>query len=129
MSHDEYQTCIEACQACAEACDRCAVACLTEPAIEEMTRCIRLNMDCAAACRLAAGFMARDSELASTVCRLCAEICDACGMECASHKPSHCQQCAQACYRCAAECRRIAEVSYTAKPSGEAAARSQRPNA
>ena len=43
-----YSRCIQACQACALACNHCAAACLREPGIEHMTRCIALDMDCAA---------------------------------------------------------------------------------
>jgi hypothetical protein len=117
MTHDQYQTCIEACYACADACDHCAVMCLSETNVHEMARCIRLDLDCAAICRATAGCLARASELASAMCQLCAEVCDACGMECASHDAAHCQDSAQTCYRCAAECRRIAEASFSAVPN------------
>jgi hypothetical protein len=50
-----------------------------------MARCIQLDMDCAAICRLAVGYMARSSELAAVVCELCAAICEECGKECAKH--------------------------------------------
>jgi hypothetical protein len=67
--------------------------------------------------------------LAGAMCQRCAEFCDACAMECASHDAAHCQQCAQACYRCAAECRRIAEMSFNAAPGGETRVSERRPNA
>ena len=43
-----------------------------------MAECIRLDIDCAAICRLAAGYMARGSALAVHVCELCADVCEAC---------------------------------------------------
>jgi hypothetical protein len=73
-----------------------------------MARCVALDMDCAQICRLAAGYMARDSEFAVAICQACAEVCEACGDECAKHPMQHCQECAQACRRCADECRRMA---------------------
>jgi hypothetical protein len=73
-----------------------------------MARCIALDMDCAAICRMAAAFMSRGSDYAMELCRLCAEICQACGDECAKHEMEHCQQCARACYACAEECRSMA---------------------
>lgn len=76
-----------------------------------MVRCIRLDLDCAQICRLAAAYMARDSEFAQAVCRLCAEICQACGDECAKHSMDHCQRCAQACHECAKECRRMGQMA------------------
>lgn len=108
MAHQQFESCIEACNACAEACDHCAVSCLQEPDPKMMVRCIALDMDCAQICRMAAGYMARDSEMATAICQLCAEVCDACGDECAKHQMAHCQECAQACRRCADECRRMA---------------------
>ncbi|WP_422821830.1 four-helix bundle copper-binding protein [Vreelandella lionensis] len=47
-----------------------------------MAECIRLNMQCALICRLAASFMAQESEFAHEICRLCADICKKCGDEC-----------------------------------------------
>lgn len=110
MAHEKYASCIEACYQCAAACDHCATACLTEDNVKMMARCIALDIDCAEICRISAGFMARNSEFASRLCALCAEICQACGDECAKHEHGHCQECAQACHRCAEECRKMAEA-------------------
>lgn len=106
--HDTHQSCLDACYACADACDHCAVSCLNETDPKAMARCIALDMDCAQACRLAASFMARGSELDTLMCNLCAAVCDACAEECGAHPMAHCQECAQACRRCADECRRMA---------------------
>ena len=76
--------------------------------MKAMADCIALDMDCAAICRTAAGFMARGSELSPTLCRTCAEVCQACGDECLRHPMDHCQDCAQACHRCAEACRQMA---------------------
>jgi hypothetical protein len=38
--------------------------------------------------------MARGSDFARTVCRLCADICTACGDEYGKHPMDHCQACA-----------------------------------
>jgi hypothetical protein len=100
-----FDSCIEACNACADACDACASACLQEDDVKMMARCIALDVDCAAICRLAAGFMARGSEHARALCRACAEVCQACADECARHPHEHCRRCAEACRRCAEECR------------------------
>lgn len=108
MSHENYKTCIDACYACAAACDHCAVSCLQEQDVKKMARCIQLDIDCAEICRLAAGYMARGSEFAKQFCSLCADICKACGDECAKHEPKHCQECAEACRLCAEECRKMA---------------------
>ena len=102
-SHDHYQSCIDACNACADACDRCADACEREDPVK-MKRCIALNRDCAAICRLAVNFMMRDSEYVDLICQDCAEICEACGDECDQHPQEHCQACTVACLKCAQEC-------------------------
>ncbi|MBK4738824.1 four-helix bundle copper-binding protein [Noviherbaspirillum pedocola] len=108
MANQQYASCIEACNACASACDFCAASCLQEQDVKMMARCIALDMDCAQICRLAAGYMARGSEHAKAICRLCADICQTCADECGKHQMSHCQECAAACKRCAEECRRMA---------------------
>lgn len=76
-----------------------------------MVRCIKLDMDCAQICRLAASYMARGSEFAQMLCRLCADLCQTCAEECAKHQMAHCQRCAQVCRRCADECSRMAEMA------------------
>lgn len=108
MSHQEHASCIAACNACADICDHCAAACLQEDDVKMMARCIALDIDCAAVCRMAAGFMARGSAFAKALCATCAQICEACGDECSRHQHPHCQECAQACRRCADECRHMA---------------------
>jgi hypothetical protein len=110
MAHQQFQSCIDACNSCAVACDHCAASCLQEADPKPMARCIALDIDCAQLCRLAAGYMARGSELAGMICQACAEACDACGDECAKFQMGHCQECAQACKRCADECRRMATM-------------------
>jgi len=121
MAHlDDFRACIDACNLCVGACDRGAAACLAAPNVQELNRSIALAIDCAAICRLAAGFMSRDSEFALLVCAACAEVCDACARECEGQaRMEHCQQCGAACRRCAEECRRVGVVPRAWRP-GEA---------
>ena len=72
MAHANYQECIDACDACAQACDHCATACLQEPDVASLAECIRLDIDCAAICRLASGAMARGSSAVAELCAVCA---------------------------------------------------------
>jgi hypothetical protein len=109
MKPEAYRDAVEACYRCADACDRCAAACLLEDDVKAMARCIALDVDCADLCRLAAAMMARDSEHAVPVARLCAELCETCGEECAGHDMDHCRACAEACRGCAKACRAISE--------------------
>ena len=108
MAHQQYQSCIDACDTCAQACHHCATACLQEPVVKMLARCIALDMDCAAACRLATGYMSRGSEAAKQACAFCAQIGRLCADECAKHKMDHCKACADARRRCAEECERMA---------------------
>lgn len=115
MAHEQYRSCIDACTECTLECEHCATACLGEEDVKMLARCIALDRDCADICRIAAAFMARGSEFAHKLCILCAEICDACGEECARHEHmEHCRRCADACRRCAEECRRMARMESEA---------------
>ena len=108
MSHEKYAQCIEACNDCAVACNDCAASCLNESDVKMMAKGIALDIDCAAVCQLAAAAMARGSAHAQAICRLCADICKACGDEVAKHSAAHCQACAKACHKCADECKKMA---------------------
>lgn len=117
MAHQQFQSCIDACNACADACDHCASACLAEADPKSLARCISLDIDCAAMCRFAAGAMARDSFAVDAICESCAQLCDLCGEECERHAAmDHCRLCAEACRRCAEECRRMATGAKGARP-------------
>lgn len=105
---NRYLDCIKACQDCALACHQCFAACLAEDDVKMMARCIALDADCAATCELAAGAMARNSEHAQALCAVCAQVCRACGEECARHEADHCQACATACHQCADACEAMA---------------------
>jgi hypothetical protein len=121
MPHQQFQSCIDACNDCAVACDHCAASCLKEKDVQAMARCIALDIDCAEICRLAAAYMSRGSELSGAICEICAEVCEACGKECAKHKMEHCQKCAEACRRCAEECRRMAATQPRQAGAGRGA--------
>ena len=105
--NNSFQSCIDACNACANACDNCSAMCLREPDVAAMVRCIALDIDCAQICRTGAGFMARGSDRATAICKVCAAACRACAEECAKHQMDHCQKCAAACRKCADECERM----------------------
>lgn len=111
MDFDKLKACIEACNICAVYCERCAASCLKEDNASAMSECIRLDMQCAQLCRLAASLMAQNSEHARDVCKVCVRLCRQCGEECGKHSADHCQQCAEACYRCADECDHMAATA------------------
>ena len=109
MSHKEHQQHITILNECAAACNHCATACLEEQDVQMLTRCIKLDLDCADICTLTATFLARGSEHAMHIMKECAEICNACAEECEKHSDmEHCQECADVCRRCAEECSAMA---------------------
>ena len=114
--HQQFMSCIEACNHCAVECDHCASHCLDEKDIKALARCIALDLDCAQMCRTAASMMSRGSELYADICQACAEVCDACGDECDKFQAlEHCRTCAAACRKCADECRRMAGAVMAGK--------------
>ncbi|WP_221763232.1 four-helix bundle copper-binding protein [Methyloradius palustris] len=104
VTAQQHSTCIDLCNKAAIACDVCVVACLGEENAAYLRDAILAATDCASFCRLAVGFLARDSQMLQLVCQDCAEICIACAEECAQHPAEHCQLCAHACRKCANEC-------------------------
>jgi hypothetical protein len=100
--------CLLACNECAAACLECAIACLNEDDPKAMVRCIKLDMECADVCRLAAASIARSDDHLKATCSLCAQVCQTCAAECAKHSMKHCKHCAEACQRCSDACTRMA---------------------
>lgn len=112
MTPNPYQQCLDQCYACAAACNYCATACLSEGHAEAMAQCIRLDIECAEVCTLAANTMARESAFSAEICAVCAKVCEACAAVCDKHEEDHCQRCAAACRACADSCRSMyAELS------------------
>ncbi|MDQ3108478.1 MAG: hypothetical protein M3R17_01165 [Bacteroidota bacterium] len=57
----ENQKLIEVLGKCIAECKSCAVDCLNEANVKMLTRCIKLNLDCAEICKVTSSFVARDS--------------------------------------------------------------------
>lgn len=107
MLQDQQKELLMALSQCAIACSYCAAACLDEQDVHMLTRCIKLDMDCAEVCTVTASFVARGSAHAQHLLKECAEICEACAVECekhAAHGMEHCRACAEACRKCAEAC-------------------------
>ena len=108
---DNLLKCIEECYACAQTCTSCADACLGEDMVNELTHCIRLNLDCADICTAAGAMASRRTgsniEVLRAAIQACAKACRACGDECAKHAEmhEHCRICAEACRSCELACR------------------------
>lgn len=109
-TNDALIRCIEECFACASACTACADACLGEPTVQQLTQCIRLNLDCADVCAATGLVSTRrtgsNEEIIRLMLRACADACRVCGEECERHAThhEHCRVCAQSCRRCEQSC-------------------------
>ena len=105
MSHEKNIALIQELNNCAMECSHCAMACLDEDDVKMLIRCIKLNIDCADVCRLAASLLSRGSEHGLHLIDECAELCDACADECEKHSGmEHCKKCAEVCKHCAGTC-------------------------
>lgn len=104
---------IDTITSCADTCTACADACLAEDKVADLRRCIRLNLDCADACRSTAAMLLRQTEPDVAVLRAaveaCEQACRSCGDECDKHAEmhEHCRVCAEACRQCADACRQL----------------------
>ncbi|HEX6651403.1 MAG TPA: four-helix bundle copper-binding protein [Thermoleophilaceae bacterium] len=114
LDRDLLVRCIEACSDCAESCTQCADDCLAEEGVQELTTCIRLNLDCADVCAATGRVVSRqtgyDPAVTSAVLRACIEACGRCAGECevhAAHGMEHCGVCAEECRRCEQACQEL----------------------
>jgi hypothetical protein len=114
IDHDALIACIDACNDCAQSCTACADADLAEAEVQTLTRCIRLDLDCADICAATMRVLTRQTAFDVTVARsllqACAIVCKTCGDECehhAAHGMEHCRICAEACRRCEQACQRM----------------------
>jgi uncharacterized protein DUF326 len=102
---------IEALSDCAQACTACADDCLSEEMVAELTKCIRLDLDCADVCTATLRVVSRqtdyDANVTRSVLEACVVTCRSCGDECERHAEmhEHCRVCAEACRRCEQACR------------------------
>ncbi len=113
MSQQKYQFCIDACIECATECNHCAVSCLEEKDVQSLTKCIRLNLECAIICRVTAELMSLGSRYSKEICQLCATICTACAEECEKHAGDgleYCRECAEICRTSAKETLEIYQI-------------------
>jgi hypothetical protein len=112
-----HAECIQACVDCAQTCTACADACLAEDHVQELRRCIRLNLDCFDVCVTTGNLLSRQTEpdwnLIRKQLEACAAACRTCGEECARHaeKHEHCRVCVDACRHCAEACDRLLRAS------------------
>jgi hypothetical protein len=111
VDRDLLVRCIETCSDCAESCTQCADDCLGEEIVQELTTCIRLNLDCADICATTGRVVSRrtgyDAAVTGALLRACIAACGSCADECeihAAHGMEHCRVCAEECRRCEQAC-------------------------
>jgi hypothetical protein len=108
--------CVEASFECAQACTSCADACLSEEKIVTLSRCIRLNLDCADVCVATGRLLSRqtgtNAELIESQVKACVDACRICGDECEKHAPSmgHCKICLDSCRSTEKACLQLLEM-------------------
>lgn len=106
--------CVEECYDCAQSCTACADACLGEQSVQQLTQCIRLNLDCADVCAATGALATRrtgsDEEIIRLMLQACEAACRVCGEECERHAGDHehCRTCAESCRRCQQACQEAA---------------------
>jgi hypothetical protein len=107
---DALVQCIEQCSSCATTCTSCADSCLGEEMVQELVRCIRLDLDCADICEATGRVLTRQTsfelEVARDMLEACAGACRVCADECERHaeQHKHCRLCAEVCGRCEQAC-------------------------
>jgi hypothetical protein len=110
VDRDTLVRCIEECFSCAATYTSCADACLGEGRVQELVRCIRLNLDCADICDTTGRILTRQTGADVAVLRaaveVCSQACRVCGEECERHAEhhEHCRVCAGECRRCEQAC-------------------------
>ena len=104
----EVQACIDQCSVCHDVCLRAATThCLEEGGEHARPEHMKLMLDCADICQVAADFMLRGSPRHPLVCGICAQICDACADDC--ERVGDMDECVEACRACADSCRAMSE--------------------
>jgi hypothetical protein len=110
LPFEELSRCVEACLLCATTCTACADACLAEEMVQQLTGCIRTNLDCADVCETTGHILVRQTEAdwrlihhqvetCQAACRMCAAICEK-----HAEMHEHCRICAEACRQCEQAC-------------------------
>jgi hypothetical protein len=104
------QSCIDICNRCAQTCLQTAMNhCLETGGRHVEPEHFRLMMNCAEICQLSANFMLSSSRFHNLTCEVCAEICEACAMDCDSIGDM--EECASICHKCAESCKQMASMS------------------
>ena len=105
---EDVRRCVQACADCHQYCIETIVHCRQHGGAYAEAGHLRLLLDCAEICQTTTDFMLRGSDLATALCRICAEIAERCAVSCDRvGDDRQTRACAEACRRCALLCREI----------------------
>jgi len=112
---EQMLVCIQNCQDCHRACVQTLTYCMRQGGRYAEPDHLRLLMDCADVCHVAANFMLRNSDLHAHTCAACAEVCGHCAEACASMgEDLRMKALADTCGHCAESCRQMAAGHHAA---------------
>lgn len=109
----EMRACIDDCLSCYSTCEETIAHCTALGGMHAEAAHLALLIDCSRLCEISVGFMARHSERHETLCRICADACDACAKSCAEidRNDATMRKCIEVCEKCADSCRQMAGSS------------------
>lgn len=111
MKKNTIADCIQACKDCVGICTNCAAACTEEENVQSLSRCIQLNLECAAICNAAVQLMEVNGNSSASLYKLCGDICQRCAEECVRHAfIEHCRHSAEAARSCSILCYEMATL-------------------
>jgi hypothetical protein len=111
---EHFAKCARMIAACQLECDACFNHCAQRVAdgATEHARSMRLCLDCAELCSMAARLTVRHSPLSAVACEACAKGCDLCATSCEQvGADKSMAACAKVCRECAKECREMVKRS------------------
>ncbi|MCE7914192.1 MAG: four-helix bundle copper-binding protein [Nitrosomonas sp. PRO4] len=109
-ANDTMQACIAACSNCHQVCLQMAMNhCLETGGKHVEPSHFRLMMSCAELCQTSANFLLSGFHQ-NTLCGICADICEACAMDC--ERIGGMEECVQACKKCAETCRQMTNMQH-----------------
>ena len=106
-----HYECMQACWDCSYECKQTLYThCLAMGGKHVDESHVKVMTDCIQICQTVGDFLARESELHTSVCVACAEICEACAQSCTEVGGEEMEHCAETCRDCARSCREAAEM-------------------
>lgn len=121
MDREALSECVTQLSSCKDTCILCADACLASKRVDQLTRCIRLDLDCADVCETTGRLLLRQLEpdwnLNRKQLEACVAACRICGGECQRHADmhEHCRICSESCRETEKACERLLQEVAAAR--------------